>query len=77
MYCFLGVRSATWSACCPASPLATISILLPLTSVHQAGRRHPDAVGIFYGCNRRAICSILLNLPGHPPHAVTCPTASR
>ena len=29
--------------------------------------------GVFYGAQYGgAICSILLNLPCHPPHAVTC-----
>lgn len=53
--------------------LAAMSILLPLTYV-----MHPVAAvlmlsGIFYGSMYGgAIGAILLNLPVHPPHAVTC-----
>ncbi len=53
--------------------LSAISILLPLTYV-----LHPVAAilmlaGIFYGSQYGgAIGAILLNLPCHPPHAVTC-----
>jgi len=53
--------------------LSAISILLPLTYV-----MHPVAAvlmlaGIFYGSMYGgAIGAILLNLPCHPPHAVTC-----
>src|SRR6202030_313405 len=54
-------------------PLATISILLPLTF----GMKPVGAIlmlgGVMYGAQYGgAICSILLNLPCHPPHAVTC-----
>ena len=53
--------------------LSAISILLPLTF----GMKPVAAVlmlsGIYYGAQYGgAICSILLNLPCHPPHAVTC-----
>ncbi|CAG9263040.1 tripartite tricarboxylate transporter permease [Paraburkholderia caribensis] len=54
-------------------PLSAISILLPLTYA-----MHPVAAilmlaGIFYGSQYGgAIGAILLNLPCHPPHAVTC-----
>ncbi|MFT8776618.1 MAG: tripartite tricarboxylate transporter permease [Gluconacetobacter liquefaciens] len=53
--------------------LSTMSILLPLTYT-----MHPVAAvlmlaGIFYGSQYGgAISAILLNLPSHPPHAVTC-----
>jgi len=54
-------------------PVATISILLPLTF----GMHPVPAIlmlsGVYYGAQYGgAICSILLNLPCHPPHAVTC-----
>jgi TctA family transporter len=54
-------------------PIATISMLLPLTF----GIKPVGAVlmigGVMYGAAYGgAICSILLNLPCHPPHAVTC-----
>jgi TctA family transporter len=54
-------------------PLAAISMLLPLTF----GMKPVAAIlmlgGVMYGAQYGgAICSILLNLPCHPPHAVTC-----
>ncbi|MGH6741942.1 MAG: tripartite tricarboxylate transporter permease, partial [Bradyrhizobium sp.] len=74
MYCFLGVLIGNMVGVLPGmGPLATISILLPLTF----GIKPVGAIlmlsGIFYGSQYGgAICSILLNLPCHPPHAVTC-----
>jgi TctA family transporter len=54
-------------------PLATISILLPLTFGIKAVGAILMLAGILYGAQYGgAICSILLNLPCHPPHAVTC-----
>ncbi len=53
--------------------LTTISMLLPLTYVIPAVPAILMLSGIFYGSMYGgAICSILLNLPSHPPHAVTC-----
>src|SRR6201994_2640843 len=74
MYCFLGVLIGNMVGVLPGmGPLATISILLPLTF----GIKPVGAIlmlsGIFYGSQYGgAICSILLNLPWHAPHAVTC-----
>src|SRR5882724_13120235 len=74
MYCFLGVLIGNMVGVLPGmGPLATISILLPLTF----GIKPVGAIlmlsGVFYGAQYGgAICSILLNLPCHPPHAVTC-----
>src|SRR5215475_10313705 len=74
MWCFLGVLIGNMVGVLPGmGPLATISILLPLTF----GIKPVGAIlmlsGIFYGSQYGgAICSILLNLPCHPPHAVTC-----
>jgi TctA family transporter len=54
-------------------PLSAISLLLPMTYA-----MHPVAAilmlaGVFYGSQYGgAIGAILLNLPCHPPHAVTC-----
>ncbi len=54
-------------------PLATISILLPLTFGMKPVAAILMLAGIIYGAQYGgAICSILLNLPCHPPHAVTC-----
>jgi putative tricarboxylic transport membrane protein len=74
MFCFVGVLVGNLVGVLPGmGPLATISILLPLTF----GMKPVAAVlmlgGVMYGAQYGgAICSILLNLPCHPPHAVTC-----
>ncbi len=54
-------------------PIPAISLLLPLTfSMHPVPAILMLA-GIFYGSQYGgAIGAILLNLPSHPPHAVTC-----
>ena len=53
--------------------LPTISILLPLTHVIPPVPAILMLSGIFYGSQYGgAIGAILLNLPSHPPHAVTC-----
>src|SRR5215813_2876238 len=74
MWCFIGVLIGNMVGVLPGmGPLATISILLPLTF----GMKPVGAIlmlgGVMYGAQYGgAICSILLNLPCHPPHAVTC-----
>src|ERR1700744_3676750 len=74
VYCFLGVLVGNLVGVLPGmGPVATISILLPLTfGIHPV----PAILmlsGVYYGAQYGgAICSILLNLPCHPPHAVTC-----
>ena len=53
--------------------MAAISILLPLTFAMPPVAAILMLSGIYYGAQYGgAICSILLNLPCHPPHAVTC-----
>src|SRR5882757_4885762 len=53
--------------------LTTISMLLPLTYVVAPVPAILMLAGIFYGSQYGgAIGAILLNLPSHPPHAVTC-----
>jgi TctA family transporter len=53
--------------------MAAISVLLPLTFAMKPVAAILMLAGIYCGAQYgRAICSILLNLPGHPPHAVTC-----
>jgi putative tricarboxylic transport membrane protein len=74
IWCFVGVLIGNVVGVLPGMGVpATISILLPLT----IGMGPVPAVlmlaGIYYGAQYGgAICSILLNLPCHPPHAVTC-----
>ena len=74
LWCFVGVMVGNLVGVLPGmGVLSAISILLPLTF----GMKPVAAVlmlsGIYYGAQYGgAICSILLNLPCHPPHAVTC-----
>jgi putative tricarboxylic transport membrane protein len=74
MWCFLGVLIGNMVGVLPGmGPLATISILLPLTFGIKPVGAILMLAGVFYGAQYGgAICSILLNLPCHPPHAVTC-----
>ena len=74
MWCFLGVFVGNMVGVLPGmGPLATISILLPLTFGIKPVSAILMLAGVFYGSQYGgAICSILLNLPCHPPHAVTC-----
>ena len=54
-------------------PISAISILLPLTFGMHPVPAILMLAGIFYGSQYGgAIGAILLNLPCHPPHAVTC-----
>jgi putative tricarboxylic transport membrane protein len=74
MWCFVGVLVGNMVGVLPGlGPLATISILLPLTFGMKSVAAILMLAGIMYGAQYGgAICSILLNLPCHPPHAVTC-----
>src|SRR5471030_2702760 len=74
MYCFLGVLVGNLVGVLPGmGPVATISILLPLTFGMPPVPAILMLSGVYYGAQYGgAICSILLNLPCHPPHAVTC-----
>src|ERR1700738_1361128 len=74
MWCFVGVLVGNMVGVLPGmGPLATISILLPLTFGMKPGAANLMIPGVYYGAQYGgAICSILLNLPCHPPHAVTC-----
>jgi len=74
MWSFFGVLVGNLIGVLPGmGPISAISMLLPLTYT-----LHPVAAilmlaGIFYGSQYGgAIGAILLNLPCHPPHAVTC-----
>jgi putative tricarboxylic transport membrane protein len=74
MWCFVGVLVGNMVGVLPGmGPLATISILLPLTFGMKPVGAILMLAGVMYGAQYGgAICSILLNLPCHPPHAVTC-----
>jgi TctA family transporter len=74
VWCFAGVMIGNIIGVLPGmGVMATVSILLPLTFALQPVAAVIMLAGIFYGSQYGgAICSILLNLPCHPPHAVTC-----
>src|SRR3974390_1384725 len=74
MWVFIGVFVGNMVGVLPGmGPLATISILLPLTFGIKPVGAILMLAGVMYGAQYGgAICSILLNLPCHPPHAVTC-----
>lgn len=74
LWCFVGVMVGNLVGVLPGmGVLSAISILLPLTFGMQPVSALLMLAGIYYGAQYGgAICSILLNLPCHPPHAVTC-----
>jgi putative tricarboxylic transport membrane protein len=74
MWCFIGVLVGNMVGVLPGmGPLATISLLLPLTFGLPPVGAILMLAGVMYGAQYGgAICSILLNLPCHAPHAVTC-----
>src|ERR1700756_324491 len=71
---FVGVLVGNMVGVLPGmGPLATISVLLPLTFGIKPVGAILMLAGVMYGAQYGgALCSILLNLPCHPPHAVTC-----
>jgi putative tricarboxylic transport membrane protein len=74
LWCFIGVLVGNLIGVLPGmGALSAISILLPLTYGLQPVPAILMLAGIFYGSQYGgAIGAILLNLPCHPPHAVTC-----
>jgi putative tricarboxylic transport membrane protein len=74
MWCFVGVLIGNMVGVLPGmGVMATVSILLPLTVGMKAVGAVLMIAGVYYGAQYGgAVCSILLNLPCHPPHAVTC-----
>src|ERR1700692_1721773 len=74
MWCFVGVLVGNMVGVLPGmGPVATISILLPLTFGMKPVAAILMLSGVYYGAQYGgAIGAILLNLPCHPPHAVTC-----
>src|SRR5271163_4666817 len=74
MWSFFGVLVGNLIGVLPGmGALSAISMLLPLTYSMQPVPAILMLAGIFYGSQYGgAIGAILLNLPCHPPHAVTC-----
>ncbi|HEY4295505.1 MAG TPA: tripartite tricarboxylate transporter permease [Paraburkholderia sp.] len=74
MWSFFGVLVGNLIGVLPGmGALSAISMLLPLTYTMQPVPAILMLAGIFYGSQYGgAIGAILLNLPCHPPHAVTC-----
>src|SRR5260221_8603887 len=74
MWSFFGVLVGNVIGVLPGmGALTAISMLLPLTYTLQPVPAILMLAGIFYGSQYGgAIGAILLNMPSHPPHAVTC-----
>src|SRR5260370_24909958 len=74
MWSFFGVLVGNLIGVLPGmGALTAISMLLPLTYTMQPVPAILMLAGIYYGSQYGgAIGAILLNLPSHPPHAVTC-----
>jgi len=74
MWSFFGVLIGNLIGVLPGmGALSAISLLLPLTYTMHPIPAILMLAGIFYGSQYGgAIGAILLNLPCHPPHAVTC-----
>src|SRR6201996_8839772 len=74
MWSFFGVLIGNLIGVLPGmGALSAISMLLPLTYAMQPVPALLMLAGIFYGSQYGgAIGAILLNMPSHPPHAVTC-----
>lgn len=73
-YCLIGVTVGTFIGVLPGiGPLATISMLLPLTFYLDPTSALVMLAGIYYGSQYGgSTASILLNLPGTAGAAVTC-----
>lgn len=74
MWSFFGVLIGNLIGVLPGmGALTAISMLLPLTYTMHPVPAILMLAGIFYGSQYGgAIGAILLNMPSHPPHAVTC-----
>lgn len=74
MWSFVGVLIGNLIGVLPGmGAMSAMSMLLPLTYTMHPIPAILMLAGIFYGSNYGgAIGAILLNLPCHPPHAVTC-----
>jgi putative tricarboxylic transport membrane protein len=74
IYCFIGVFLGTFVGVLPGiGPLATISMLLPITFYLDPTTALVMLAGVYYGSDYGgSIASILLRLPGGASSAVTC-----
>lgn len=74
LYCFVGVFLGTFVGVLPGiGPLATISMLLPITFYLEPTTALVMLAGVYYGSDYGgSIASILLRLPGAASSAVTC-----
>lgn len=74
LWCFIGVLIGNLIGVLPGlGAISAISLLLPVTYTMHPIPAILMLSGIFYGSQYGgAIGAILLNLPCHPPHAVTC-----
>ncbi len=74
MYCFIGVFAGTMIGVLPGiGPLATISMLLPLTFSLEPTASLIMLAGIYYGCQYGgSTTAILVKLPGESASVVTC-----
>ncbi|HEY4441564.1 MAG TPA: tripartite tricarboxylate transporter permease, partial [Candidatus Elarobacter sp.] len=74
LWAFIGVLVGNLIGVLPGlGPLSAIAMLLPVTFPLGPIPAIMMLAGIFYGSQYGgAIGAILLNLPVHPPHAVTC-----
>ncbi len=74
LWSFVGVLLGNLIGVLPGmGALPAMSILLPLTFTMHAVPAILMLAGIFYGSQYGgAIGAILLNMPSHPPHAITC-----
>jgi TctA family transporter len=74
MWSFFGVLAGNLIGVLPGmGALSAISILLPLTYVLSPVAAILMIAGIYYGSMYGGVIgAVLLNLPSHPPHAVTC-----
>ncbi|PCJ91921.1 MAG: hypothetical protein COA52_08070 [Hyphomicrobiales bacterium] len=74
MFCLVGVSLGTFVGVLPGiGALATISMCLPLTFYLEPMAAMIMLAGIFYGAQYgSSTASILLNLPGSAPAAITC-----
>jgi TctA family transporter len=74
IYCFAGVSLGMFVGVLPGvGPLATISLLLPITFYLDPTSAVIMLAGVYYGnAYGGSITSILLNLPGSPSAAVAC-----
>ena len=74
MYCFIGVLAGTMIGVLPGiGPLATISMLLPITFNLEPTSALIMLAGIYYGCQYGgSTTAILVKLPGESASVVTC-----